>query len=66
MGDPLSTVVGRSLAAGDASNVDASDDLLHPDAVSTHLRAGPPREIADIAAPRRVTEQLSAGQPADG
>ena len=37
--DPSSTVVGRWLAAGDAGDVDAFDDLLHPDAV-THAPAG--------------------------
>lgn len=31
--DPRRTVVGRWLAAGDAGDLDAFDDLLHPDAV---------------------------------
>ena len=31
--DPQRTVVGRWLAAGDAGDLDAFDDLLHPDAV---------------------------------
>jgi ketosteroid isomerase-like protein len=33
MRDPRETVVFRWLAAGDAGDVDAFDDLLHPDAV---------------------------------
>lgn len=33
MADPRQTVVFRWLAAGDAGDVDAFDDLLHPDAV---------------------------------
>jgi predicted ester cyclase len=33
MADPRHTVVFRWLAAGDAGNLDAFDDLLHPDAV---------------------------------
>ncbi len=35
----MSTVVGRWLAAGDAGNLDAFDDLLHSDAV-IHAPAG--------------------------
>ncbi|MDQ3146378.1 MAG: ester cyclase [Actinomycetota bacterium] len=31
--DPRRTVVGRWLAAGDAGDLDAFDDLLHPDAI---------------------------------
>ena len=37
--DPMSTVVGRWLAAGDAGDVDAFDDLLHAAAV-IHAPAG--------------------------
>jgi ketosteroid isomerase-like protein len=37
--DPQDTVVGRWLAAGDAGDLDAFDDLLHPDAV-IHAPAG--------------------------
>jgi ketosteroid isomerase-like protein len=37
--EPLETVVGRWLAAGDAGTLDAFDDLLHPDAV-IHAPAG--------------------------
>jgi ketosteroid isomerase-like protein len=37
--DPSGTVVGRWLAAGDAGDLDAFDDLLHPDAV-IHAPAG--------------------------
>jgi predicted ester cyclase len=33
MADPLQTVVFRWLAAGDAGDVDAFDELLHPDVV---------------------------------
>ena len=33
MADPRSTVVFRWLAAGDAGDLDALDDLLHPDVV---------------------------------
>jgi ketosteroid isomerase-like protein len=33
MADPRQTVVFRWLAAGDAGDLDAFDDLLHPDAV---------------------------------
>ena len=33
MGDPRQTVVSRWLAAGDAGDLDAFDDLLHSDAV---------------------------------
>lgn len=39
MVDPRETVVFRWLAAGDAGNVDAFDDLLHADAV-VHAPAG--------------------------
>lgn len=39
MTDPRKTVVGRWLAAGDAGDFDAFDDLLHPDAV-IHAPAG--------------------------
>jgi len=37
--EPHETVVGRWLAAGDAGNLDAFDDLLHADAV-VHAPAG--------------------------
>jgi predicted ester cyclase len=37
--DPRETVVFRWLAAGDAGDLDAFDDLLHPDAV-IHAPAG--------------------------
>jgi predicted ester cyclase len=33
MGDPSSTVVFRWLAAGDAGDLDAFDELLHPEAI---------------------------------
>ena len=39
MTDPEATVVGRWLAAGDAGDLDAFDDLLHPDAL-IHAPAG--------------------------
>lgn len=39
MTDPRETVVWRWLAAGDAGDLDAFDDLLHPDAV-IHAPAG--------------------------
>lgn len=37
--DPSQTVIARWLAAGDAGDVDAFDDLLHPDVV-VHAPAG--------------------------
>jgi len=33
MADPAGTVVFRWLAAGDAGDLDAFDELLHPDAI---------------------------------
>ena len=39
MTDPRQTIVFRWLAAGDAGNLDAFDELLHPDAV-IHAPAG--------------------------
>ena len=39
MVEPRHTVVSRWLAAGDAGDLDAFDDLLHPDAV-VHAPAG--------------------------
>src|SRR3954452_18484385 len=39
MADPRKTVVFRWLAAGDAGDLDAFDQLLHPDAV-VHAPAG--------------------------
>ena len=39
MPDPRHTVVFRWLAAGDAGDLDAFDELLHPDAV-VHAPAG--------------------------
>jgi hypothetical protein len=55
MADPRKTVVFRWLAAGDAGDLDAFDELLHPGPVITHLRDGKVSkawEIADIAALR--------------
>ena len=46
MGDISSTVVGRWLAAGDAGDLDAFDELLHPDAV-IHAPAGLSTTSAD-------------------
>ena len=39
MADPRETVVYRWLAAGDAGDLDAFDELLHPDAI-VHAPAG--------------------------
>jgi hypothetical protein len=39
MRDPSSTVVFRWLAAGDAGDLNAFDELLHPDAI-IHAPAG--------------------------
>ena len=46
MGDFSSTVVFRWLAAGDAGDLDAFDELLHPDAV-IHAPAGLSTTSAD-------------------
>jgi len=46
VGDISSTVVFRWLAAGDAGDLDAFDDLLHPDAV-IHAPAGLSTTSAD-------------------
>jgi len=46
MGDISSAVVFRWLAAGDAGDFDAFDELLHPDAV-IHARAGLSTTSAD-------------------
>jgi predicted ester cyclase len=46
MGDPSSTVVFRWLAAGDAGDLDAFDELLDPDAI-IHAPAGLSTTSAD-------------------
>ena len=46
MGDISSTIVFRWLAAGDAGDLDAFDELLHPDAV-IHTPAGLSTTSAD-------------------
>jgi predicted ester cyclase len=46
MGDPSSTVVFRWLAAGDAGDLAAFDELLHPDAI-VHAPAGLATTSAD-------------------
>lgn len=58
--DPGSTVVGRWLAAGDAGDLDAFDELLHPDAV-IHAPAGLSTE--GVAEEKAVWRQALAAMP---
>jgi ketosteroid isomerase-like protein len=58
--DPQRTVVFRWLAAGDAGDVDAFDDLLHPDAV-IHAPAG--LSTASAEAEKAVWKDALAAMP---
>jgi steroid delta-isomerase-like uncharacterized protein len=60
MGDVRKTVVFRWLAAGDQGDVDAFDDLLHPDAV-VHAPAGLSTCSADEE--KRVWREALAAMP---
>lgn len=60
MTDPRSTVVGRWLAAGDAGDLDAFDELLHPDAV-IHAPAG--LSTAGAAEEKAVWREALAAMP---
>jgi ketosteroid isomerase-like protein len=60
MRDRSSTVVFRWLAAGDAGDLDAFDDLLHPDAV-IHAPAGLTTTSADEE--REVWRDALAAMP---
>jgi predicted ester cyclase len=60
MVDPRETVVFRWLAAGDRGDVDAFDDLLHPDVV-VHAPAGLSTESAD--AEKQVWREAVAAMP---
>jgi predicted ester cyclase len=58
--DPTKTVVGRWLAAGDAGDLDAFDDLLHPNAV-VHAPLGLSTENLD--AEKTVWRDALAAMP---
>jgi len=60
MRDIHDTVVFRWLSAGDRGDVDAFDDLLHPDAV-IHAPAGLSTQSAD--AEKRVWQEALAAMP---
>jgi predicted ester cyclase len=60
MGDPRLTVVSRWLAAGDAGDLDAFDDLLHSDAV-VHAPAG--LSTADVEDEKAVWRDALAAMP---
>jgi ketosteroid isomerase-like protein len=60
MKDPRATVVSRWLAAGDAGDFDAFDELLHPDAV-VHAPAG--LSTTSAAEEKAVWKEALAAMP---